>query len=347
MVSFIIERLTVDGVLSAVDAQLEELVPTRLNGHPAEEQLRLLLEEFLTDQYVLVRQLQELVEVQTSIEVEGTLFRNDMIEIFGNARQLTSMHIGLLVRMEQNMFLPFSEQRWTEVFQFYLDYISEESEFVANEQKARAKIRSCIGQENQVAKNSLSIPLTRCLRILPLPAQRLPKYSAFLKVSRQLNPFMGKITADHAQDLSRIGSMSISQGPDLKLARANLRQAMSIVNDRVRSEETSEAFTELKHRVEDWRGHNPTKFGTLLLYDSVFITKDKVKRPVNSLPTRGQLRVLTVVVPCIPLQDHPPDMQGARASAKTEELSVLEKQKTAERQADKTATQRPYIPPQY
>ncbi|KAI8649340.1 DH domain-containing protein [Fusarium sp. Ph1] len=273
VVSFIIEKLTVGGVLSAVNAQLEELVPTRLNAHPAEEQLRLLLEEFLADQYALVRQLQELVEVQTSIEVEGTLFRNDMIEIFGNTRQLTSMHIGLLVRMEQNLFLPFSEQRWTEVFQFYLDYVSEESEFVANEQKARAKIRSCIGQGNHVARNSLSIPLTRCLRILPLPAQRLPKYSAFLK------------------DLSRIGSMSISQWPDLKLARANLRQAMSIVNDRVRSEETSEAFTELKHRVEDWRGHNPTQFGTLLLYDSVIITKDKVRRPYRAYLFRNILLI--------------------------------------------------------
>ncbi|KAI8650923.1 DH domain-containing protein [Fusarium keratoplasticum] len=273
VVSFIIERLTVGGVLSAVDTQLEELVPTRLNGYPAEEELRLLLEEFLADQYALVRQLQELVEVQTSIEVEGTLFRNDMIEIFGNTRQLTSMHIGLLVRMEQNLFLPFSEQRWTEVFQFYLDYISEESEFVANEQKARAKIRSCIGQENNVARNSLSIQLTRCLRILPLPAQRFPKYSAFLK------------------DLSRIASMSISQGPDLKLARANLRQAISIINDRVRSEETSEAFTELKHRVEDWRGHNPTQFGTLLLYDSVIITKDKVRRPYRAYLFRNILLI--------------------------------------------------------
>ncbi|KAL2672810.1 hypothetical protein Neosp_013526 [[Neocosmospora] mangrovei] len=189
VVSFIIEKLTASGVLSAVDAQLEELASTRLSGHPAEEQLRLLLEEFLADQYALVRQLQELVEVQTAIEVDGTLFRNDMIEIFGNARQLTSMHIGLLVRMEENLFLPFSEQRWTEVFQFYLDHISEESEFVANEQKARAKIRSCIGQENHSAGNPLSIPLTRCLRILPLPAQRLPKYNAFLKVSEQLKTF--------------------------------------------------------------------------------------------------------------------------------------------------------------
>lgn len=120
--------------------------------------------------------------------------------------------------------------------------------------------------------------------------------------------------------------MSISQGPDLKLARAKLRQAMSIVNDRVRSEETSEAFTELKHRVEDWRGHNPTQFGTLLLYDSVIITKDKVRRPVSSLPTCGHLQVLTVVVPCIPLQEHPINMQGVGASTKTEELSVLEKQ---------------------
>lgn len=194
MVLFITEKLTVGGVLNSVDAQLEKLIPTRLNGYPAEEEPRLLLEEFLADQYALVLQLQELVEVQTSIEVEGALFRNDMIEIFGNARQLTSMHIGLLVRMEQNLFLPFSDQRWAAVFQFYLDHISEESEFVANEQKARAKIRSYIGQQNHVAKDSL----TRCLRILPLPTQRLPEYNAFLKVSAQLNSFMGKITADHA-----------------------------------------------------------------------------------------------------------------------------------------------------
>ncbi|RSL58749.1 hypothetical protein CEP54_007646 [Fusarium duplospermum] len=180
VVSFIIEKLTANGIVSPVDGQLKEFMSSRVNGNPTEDQAHVLLEEFLADQCTFVRQLQDLVEIQTSLEVDGTLFRNDMIEIFGNARQLTT--------------------------------------------------------------------------------QRLPKYSAFLK------------------DLSRIQSMSIPQGPDLKLARANLEQAMSIVNDRVKSEETSEAFTELKHRVEDWRGHNPTQFGTLLLYDSVIIT-GKVRRP--------------------------------------------------------------------
>ncbi|EEU41572.1 uncharacterized protein NECHADRAFT_54114 [Fusarium vanettenii 77-13-4] len=329
IVSFIIEELTASGVLSPVDAQLEDLNPIRLNGDPTEEQARLLLEEFLADQNVFVRQLQELVEIQTSVEVDGTLSRNDMIEIFGNSRQLASMHIGLLVMMEQNLFLPFRKQRWTAVFHCYVFGISEESEFIANEQKARAKIRSCIGQENNSAGNPLSMTLTRCLRILPLPAQRLSKYSSFLKVSEQIE------------------SMSISPEPDLKLARAKLRQAMNIVNDRVRSEETSEAFTELKYCVEDWKNLNPTRFGTLLLYGSVIITNDKIRGSVSYLSTRGHLRVLTVVVPCIPLQEHPPDMQGAGPPTKTEKLSVLEKQTAAQRQADKTASQRPYIYQQY
>lgn len=349
MVSFVIEKLTVSGVVTAVNAQLEELVPDRANLYPAEEQAYLLLEEFLADQNVFVRQLQELVEIQTSIEVDGTLFRNDMIEIFGNARQLTSMHIALLVRMEQNLFLPFSNHRWTDAFQFYLDYVSEESEFVANERNARAKIRLCIDKENTTSGNPLSIPLTKCLRILPLPAQRLSEYSTFLKVSVPSILFRG-ITADHSQELSSIESLSSSQGPGLKLARANLGQAMTIVNDRVRSEETSEAFTELKRRVEDWRGHNPTNFGTLLLYDSVIITKDKIRRPVCfSFPTLGHVQALTLIVPCISLQEHSTDMQriGVPAPAKAKGVSLLEEHTAADRRPDKTTAQRPYISPQH
>ncbi|RSM02188.1 hypothetical protein CDV31_011032 [Fusarium ambrosium] len=165
VVSFIIGKLTARGIVSAVDDQLKELMWSRVNGNPAEDEAHVLLEEFLADQCAFVRQLQDLVEIQTSLEVDGTLFRNDMIEIFGNARQLTT--------------------------------------------------------------------------------QRLPEYNVLLR------------------DLSKIQSLSsrtIPEWPDLKLARENLRQAMSIVNDRVGSEETSEAFTELKHRVEGWRGHNPTQF---------------------------------------------------------------------------------------
>ncbi|RTE70512.1 hypothetical protein BHE90_015085 [Fusarium euwallaceae] len=280
VVSFIIGKLTARGIVSAVDDQLKELMWSRVNGNPAEDQAHVLLEEFLADQCAFVRQLQDLVEIQTSLEVDGTLFRNDMIEIFGNARQLTSMHILLLVRMEHNLFhsfSPFSWHKWAGVFQFYLDYISEESEFVANEQKSRAKIRSFIGQEDHSAQSPLSIHLTRCLRIIPLPAQRLPEYNVFLR------------------DLSKIQSLSsrtIPEWPDLKLARENLRQAMSIVNDRVGSEETSEAFTELKHRVEGWRGHNPTQFGTLLLYDSIIITKDKFRRPYRVYLFRNILLIL-------------------------------------------------------
>ncbi|RSL55625.1 hypothetical protein CEP53_007024 [Fusarium sp. AF-6] len=197
VVSFIIGKLTARGIVSAVDDQLKELMSSGVNGNPAEDQAHVLLEEFLADQCAFVRQLQDLVEIQTSLEVDGTLFRNDMIEIFGNARQLTT--------------------------------------------------------------------------------QRLPEYNVFLR------------------DLSKIQSLSsqtIPEWPDLKLARENLKQAMSIINDRVGSEETSEAFTELKHRVEGWRGHNPTQFGTLLLYDSIIITKGKFRRPYRVYLFRNILLIL-------------------------------------------------------
>ncbi|RSM07435.1 hypothetical protein CEP52_005254 [Fusarium oligoseptatum] len=112
----------------------------------------------------------------------------------------------------------------------------------------------------------------------------------------QAHVLLEEFLADQcAFDLSKIQSLSsrtIPEWPDLKLARENLRQAMSIVNDRVGSEETSEAFTELKHRVEGWRGHNPTQFGTLLLYDSIIITKDKFRRPYRVYLFRNILLIL-------------------------------------------------------
>ena len=57
-----------------------------------------------------------------------------------------------------------------------------------------------------------------------------------------------------------------------------IRRVTDKVNENKRRQENEEAVAELERRVEDWKGHDVTTFGPLLLEDTFFVIKNDNER---------------------------------------------------------------------
>ncbi|KAM0426057.1 hypothetical protein ACHAPT_008688 [Fusarium lateritium] len=112
-----------------------------------------------------------------------------------------------------------------------------------------------------------------------------------------ISDLMGHDAYGFSKDLSSIAGMSAFQKQDLMSARVSAKQAMDAVNDKVRSVEANKALAELYRRVEDWKGHKPAQFGTLLLYDSVAISVNNIRRPYRAYLFESILLVCSVSQP--------------------------------------------------
>ncbi|KAF4458423.1 hypothetical protein FALBO_14849 [Fusarium albosuccineum] len=117
VVSLIMEKLTLSGVVK--DKSLPEILLGCSNDS-------ITIEEFISDQRLFVRELQELAEMQDDLK-SYALFRNSDIEFISSITPVVSLHIEFLVLLELNLFRPSAEQNWTSAFNFYLEHISKEA----------------------------------------------------------------------------------------------------------------------------------------------------------------------------------------------------------------------------
>ncbi|KAM0543995.1 hypothetical protein ACHAPJ_012020 [Fusarium lateritium] len=104
IVSLLIEKLTVAGLVSDKDHS-ESFRGIGLGSESTE------LSDFLADQRHLVLQLEELANIKARLEVD-VLPRDDVIDVFGNIEAMADLHIDVLIRMERNLLVPLSEQKW-------------------------------------------------------------------------------------------------------------------------------------------------------------------------------------------------------------------------------------------
>ncbi|KAF4966894.1 hypothetical protein FSARC_5507 [Fusarium sarcochroum] len=271
IVSLLIEKLTVAGIVSDKEPSESFRGIMIRSDSPA-------LVEFLSDQRHLVRQLAELANIKTLLEVD-VLSRDDVIDVFGRIEDLADFHITFLVKMERNFLVPPIGHGWLYAFQFYLEHIETEAVFIANERLARTKIRSWLDHERFKGDDRSINLLTKCLKILPLPAQRLPKYNSFIEY------------------LYCQPTMSDDQRQDVIMAKSNLQNATAKIDEALKYEENQDAVKDLKRRIEDWKGHQINGFGHLVLYDSFNVTKNNVTKPYRGYLFQNILLVCKEVKP--------------------------------------------------
>lgn len=187
VVSLLIKRLTAAGIVSNSDSFAGY---NRFELHDSTE----VVNEFLSEQRHLVRQMTELANIRSQLEHE-VIPRDGGVVVFGQVERLVELHIMMLIRMERNLFVLREDNRWHPAFGLYFKQIEPEALFVANEGLARAKIRSWLDQD-RFKDDERSITLfTQCLKIIPLLGQQVPRYESFLEVRQDaVKLFMHKLT---------------------------------------------------------------------------------------------------------------------------------------------------------
>ncbi|KAG8350280.1 hypothetical protein FVEN_g11627 [Fusarium venenatum] len=274
VVSLIVEKIVAAGVISNSHSHTS-YKRFQLHGDSTEA-----VEEFLSEQHHFVRQMMELANIK--IQLDGYGFpHDDVADIFGRVESLVDLHITMLVKMERNLFVPQEENTWHPVFGLYFTNVQVEALFIANEVSARTKIRSWLEEKPfNGGEESMNL-LTQCLKIIPLPGQRVPKYLSFLE-------YLG------SQD-----SINISQTKDIMMAKGSLHQAGAAIAEALKNEENREVLTDLDNRIEDWKGHRRDQFGNLLLFDLLSITKGKVTNPYRAYLFQGIFLLCKEVKPSV------------------------------------------------
>ncbi|OBS29447.1 hypothetical protein FPOA_03383 [Fusarium poae] len=257
VVSLLVERLVAAGVVIDNDRSTT-YSHFQLHGDSTEA-----VEEFFSEQRHLVDQMMELANIKSQLDSYG-FPSDDLADVFGRVEILVDLHIEMLVKMERNLFVPQAENKWHPVFALYSLEVQAEALFIANEVSARSKIRSWLEEKRfKGGEDSINL-LTQCLKIIPLPGQRVAKYLSFLE-------YLG------SQE-----SMNTSQIKDIMMAKGSLHQAGATIEEALKNEENREVLKDLDNRIEDWKGHKLDQFGNLLLFDTLSITKGKVTHPYRA-----------------------------------------------------------------
>ncbi|KAK6720772.1 hypothetical protein SNK05_003868 [Fusarium graminearum] len=258
VVSLLIKRLTAAGIVSNSDSFAGY---NRFELHDSTE----VVNEFLSEQRHLVRQMTELANIRSQLEHE-VIPRDGGVVVFGQVERLVELHIMMLIRMERNLFVLREDNRWHPAFGLYFEQIEPEALFVANEALARAKIRSWLDQD-RFKDDERSITLfTQCLKIIPLLGQQVPRYESFLEY------------------LDIQEKTNTEQTKDILMSKGSLHQAAARIGDAVKDEANREIVKDLNLCMDDWKGHVLAAFGDLTLFDFISITKNN-----NTKPYRGYL----------------------------------------------------------
>jgi hypothetical protein len=170
VISLIIEKLkdlgTVEDYVSALELEGRDSPSTIM--------------DFVSDQRNFVHKIDELVEITPQLASYSKLGGDEgVIKTLSLAKKLAAVHLTLLIKMESNLFLSTSEQRWTPLFEFYLENIDLETLLITKKMAVEGKIRSVLSSALSIDENGAKM-LSRCLAILTLISNRISAYTQFL-----------------------------------------------------------------------------------------------------------------------------------------------------------------------
>jgi hypothetical protein len=152
--------------------------------------LSLTVEEFLHDERAYLAQMGKITEVHKQFKSYTLLPGNTVQEIFGQASRLIEIQQRFILKAEMVALRPQRRQNWGMAFKELTDHADVLAYFIATQKKTEETIRTILsrqrtlkGEDRQTVQSLLTLTVT----ILSLPAQRLPKYSAFHQVLSELD----------------------------------------------------------------------------------------------------------------------------------------------------------------
>ncbi|KAL8962830.1 MAG: hypothetical protein Q9183_005092, partial [Haloplaca sp. 2 TL-2023] len=264
VVNTVLDILAQRGLLLAHDPRNEQYDEKRPPGSQL-TYTQQVVSEIVTTERTYVKHLQDLQTVKNELIAGGNVPGDAIHDIFLNLNALLDFQRRFLIRIEQQNSLPESQQNWGQLFIQYKDSFRVYEPFIANHNRCNEtvtrewdKIRiTPHSKEVDDLFQSQAQFHGFCVK----PFQRLSKYPMLLN------------------SLRKNCQLDAEREADLVEGEAAASALMVRANEAVGREQRNGAVVELQQRVEDWKNHNISHFGELLMYGNFTVVKGEGARP--------------------------------------------------------------------
>ncbi|CAL1707052.1 unnamed protein product [Somion occarium] len=177
-----------------------------------------------------------------------------------NLDSLIDFHRRFLIKLESISDSPWMDGGWGNAFTEFEEEFSVYESYCVNYTNASDNLS--LSEENSlVALDGLLNIKSELSAFLIMPAQRVGKYPLLLESL-----------------IKAVMNTNYSHLDELKQGLAAAKRIADKVNEEKRRAENRAAVKRLEGRVDDWRGHHVSNFGTVLLDDVFTITKSDIDR---------------------------------------------------------------------
>ncbi|KAG9528719.1 hypothetical protein KCU67_g1567, partial [Aureobasidium melanogenum] len=250
---------------------IEDLRPDQIAAHSGKRSQRQhIVEELVTTERTYVQHLELLQAFKQLCESKGVVSGDVSHQIFHNLDALLNFQRRFLIKVEQTNAIPEDEQNWGKIFvqanegfMVYEPYIANQKLCEEVVMKEFVKLKEAGGTIDM--RQLVESPPT-LYGFLMKPFQRLSKYPLLLDSLYH--------KGDYSEDIKA----------DLFKGKECATTVLTRTNTAIENEDKLEALEDLKSRVEDWKGHRVTGFGSLLLFGSYTVIKS------DSAPGKDQER---------------------------------------------------------
>ncbi|KWU43851.1 hypothetical protein RHOSPDRAFT_4565, partial [Rhodotorula sp. JG-1b] len=254
---------TVTKLLDVLESQ-GALLPPPEDSHtvapqpgPSDER-SLVVREILDSERKYMQDLEVLQDYQRQLQASDVLTQDQIHSLFINLNKLADFQRRFLIGVESNASLPPEQQRFGNLFLQMEDNFACYEPYCANLTNAQDL---AIAENAALSKLSHVLdPVSELAPLLIKPVQRICKYP--LLISQLL-----KNTPD-----------TFPYYDELKAGLESVMRVTDKVNEEKRRQDNAQAVTDLAHRVEDWKGHDLSSFGQLLLHENFVVIKSDNER---------------------------------------------------------------------
>lgn len=245
------------GVLDPPNQEDEILSSGNDRGMKLDDRARV-VKEILESERKYVQDLEVLQNYQRALLTREIMPSDQIRALFMNLDSLVDFQRRFLIGVEANARLPHEDQRFGHLFATMEEHFACYEPFCANFASA-----SQLAQDENAALSKVSEildPNYELPTFLIKPVQRICKYPLLLQ---------------------QLVKHSDPKGPffeELKEGLASITRVTDAVNETTRQRENELAVNDLKERVEDWKGHELSSFGALVLEDTFTVVKNDSER---------------------------------------------------------------------
>lgn len=205
-----------------------------------------IVKELVDTERKYVQDLENLHDLKKTLEQRGLIPGDVVHQIFLNINAILDFQRRFLIRVETTNSMPKAVQRWGAPFCFYEDSFDIYQPFIANQRKA-AQMANVVFDKIQQSEHPVATDFNTLDGFLLKPMQRLVKYPLLLK------------------DLAK-KSEDTEVKDDLCLGCGAAERVLTKANEAVNRDLLNEAREDLERRVDDWKNHKVSSFGSLLLH---------------------------------------------------------------------------------